>query len=199
MFSTRELLLVFKTYIAYRFYNFVVHVAHLWLIRGNEKSYINLKKYQHFCVLLSQGQVTHLLFAGDNSFIESSGSDTTGATFHIPILLTFYLENNFSITFSLPLMSFHLSPSYLPFPSADSKAFSCKWIFYNCNMHFCIEAIPCLHKNNNIKKKNHERGINLQQNVRWLNQWCKDNQQKWENLTRQKLLLSLWTWVHIRE
>lgn len=158
MFSTRELLSVFKTYIAYRFYNFVVHVAHLWLIRGNEKSYINLKKYQHFCVLLSQGQVTHLLFAGDNSFIESSGSDTTGATFHIPILLTFYLENNFSITFSLPLMSFHLSPSYLPFPSADSKAFSCKWIFYNCNMHFCIEAIPCLHKNNNMKKKKPREG-----------------------------------------
>lgn len=63
-----KLLWVFKMHIAYRLSNFVVHIAQLWLIRGNEKSYINLKKVQHFCVLFSQGQVTHLLFADDLIF-----------------------------------------------------------------------------------------------------------------------------------
>lgn len=124
--STSELLWVFRCSIANRLFDFVIHIAHLWLRRGNEKSYIDLKKVQHFCVLLSQGQITHLLFAGGLILSWRLGSDTTRATFHIPILLTFYLENNFFITFSLPLTSFHLSPSYLPFPSAHMKAFSCK-------------------------------------------------------------------------
>lgn len=58
MISTSELLWVFQMHYCLQF-DFVIHIAHLWMRRGNEKLYIDLKKVQHFCVLLSQGQVTH--------------------------------------------------------------------------------------------------------------------------------------------
>lgn len=117
--------------IAYRLFDFFVHITHLWLMTGNEKLYITLKNVQCLCVLLSQWQNTHkdpvLLFAGDLILSWSLLEVTQPDQLSISPSSWHFIHNTIPLSHTFfQITSFHLSPSYFPFPSADIKAFGHK-------------------------------------------------------------------------